>query len=492
MKEWVMMTDLVYNGNRLPAHLVQLLVKKARDLNVPPSFLIVLLHFEGTWGASNVARADNNWGGMTWTGDPLRPSGIKVSKGTARPANEGGNYMRYANVDDFLDDWAHLLRDGGIYKVAGAKTFDEAVKGMFKVGGAKYDYATMNVNSSQQRYEMYLDRMKARRKTINDANNGKLDRLDNLKGVDDGMTTAQQVLNEARKHLGVTMGSAGHANIVNRYNQHRPLARGTNMLHSWDWCAVFVSYVFIALGATNLSGTEMSVGFFRDNHFRPKGIWLGKTSSPRAGDIITWDWDGNGWPDHIGFVESVSGNTITTIEGNTIQGGVSKVGRNTFSKGDWRIYGYARPKYGTSATVSPTKSVAEIAKEVLQGKWGNGNDRITRLTNAGYNPTTVQNEVNKLVSTPAPKPTKTVAQVAKEVLQGKWGNGKERQDKLTKEGYNYKKIQDEVNKLLAPDLTKVARDVIAGKYGNDPVRSIKLRQQDYDPVRVQAMVNQLL
>lgn len=485
--------ELTYQDVTLTSDTIEHLRKVGDKYNIPLDFLIVQLNYESWWGKSEVARLNNNLGGMTWSDTYVGNPAIKKSKGSARPANEGGHYIKYASVADFIEDWAYLLRPGHFYKVSDAKTFQEAVKGLFRYGGAKYDYADMHKNNSKDRYEAYLAGMTARYTAINQANNGLLASINQTHQGDDKMAvTAQKVLKEARKHIGVTMGSAGHANIVNRYNQHRPLARGTKMLHSWDWCAVFVSYVFIALGATNLSGTEMSVGFFRDNHFRPKGIWLGKTSSPRAGDIIIWDWDGNGWPDHIGFVESVSGNTITTIEGNTIQGGVSKVGRNTFSKGDWRIYGYARPKYGTSATVSPTKSVAEIAKEVLQGKWGNGNDRVTRLTNAGYNPTTVQNEVNKLVSTPAPKPTKTVAQVAKEVLQGKWGNGKERQDKLTKEGYNYKKIQDEVNKLLAPDLTKVARDVIAGKYGNDPVRSIKLRQQSYDPVRVQAMVNQLL
>lgn len=40
----------------------------------------------------------------------------------------------------------------------------------------------------------------------------------------------------------------------------------------------------------------------------------------------------------------------------------------------------------------------EIAKEVLAGKWGNGNDRRTRLTNAGYNYSDIQSIVNALLS----------------------------------------------------------------------------------------------
>ena len=165
---------LKYTGHTLSDDTIQKIAKVAKKHDFPLDYTITLLHFEGLWGNSEVAKLNNNWGGMTWTGDPLRPSGIKVSKGTARPANEGGHYMRYASADDFLEDWAYLLRDGGIYKVAGAKTFDEAIKGMFKVGGAKYDYAASG-------YDHYLKGMRARREAINQANNGGLDDL--IKGV---------------------------------------------------------------------------------------------------------------------------------------------------------------------------------------------------------------------------------------------------------------------------------------------------------------------
>lgn len=41
-----------------------------------------------------------------------------------------------------------------------------------------------------------------------------------------------------------------------------------------------------------------------------------------------------------------------------------------------------------------------------------------------------------------------ITQVAKEVIAGKWGNGEERKNRLTKAGYNYWSVQNEVNKLL--------------------------------------------
>lgn len=102
------------------------------------------------------------------------------------------------------------------------------------------------------------------------------------------------------------------------------------------------------------------------------------------------------------------------------------------------------------AIITTKKSNVEIAKEVLQGKWGNGADRKTKLTKAGYDYTKVQAEVNKLLNKPTstPAPTKkTNEQIAKEVLQGKWGNGAARKQRLKTAGYNYAVIQALVNKL---------------------------------------------
>ena len=44
------------------------------------------------------------------------------------------------------------------------------------------------------------------------------------------------------------------------------------------------------------------------------------------------------------------------------------------------------------------KSLREIAKEVINGNWGNGNDRVNRLKKAGCDPKKVQQEVNRLLS----------------------------------------------------------------------------------------------
>ena len=51
----------------------------------------------------------------------------------------------------------------------------------------------------------------------------------------------------------------------------------------------------------------------------------------------------------------------------------------------------------SSAVKTTTKSVDTLAREVIQGKWGNGTDRKNRLTAAGYNYSAVQKRVNELL-----------------------------------------------------------------------------------------------
>ena len=90
------------------------------------------------------------------------------------------------------------------------------------------------------------------------------------------------------------------------------------------------------------------------------------------------------------------------------------------------------------------KSVTEIAKEVIAGKWGNGATRKAKLTAAGYNYNEVQKQVNKLLA-----PTKkSIDKVAREVIAGKWGNGAERKKRLTAAGYDYDAVQKRVNEIL--------------------------------------------
>lgn len=90
-------------------------------------------------------------------------------------------------------------------------------------------------------------------------------------------------------------------------------------------------------------------------------------------------------------------------------------------------------------------------------------------------------------------PQKTAHELALEVLDGKWGNGAERKQRL---GDRYNEVQNEVNAILADredaELDKVAKAVIRGDYGDDPERSKRLKADGYNPTKIQHLVNELL
>lgn len=134
--------------------------------------------------------------------------------------------------------------------------------------------------------------------------------------------------------------------------------------------------------------------------------------------------------------------------------------------------------------VNPGKTIAQLAQEVLAGKYGNGEER-KRLLGSKY--PAVQAEVNRIlgISTapapaPAPKPVeKSIAQLATEVLAGKYGNGVDRQKAL---GSKYNAVQAEVNRRLgissapapSPNIGALAQAVLRGEYGNGAERERRL------------------
>lgn len=248
----------------------------------------------------------------------------------------------------------------------------------------------------------------------------------------------QKILNSARSYLGTRQGDNRHKALIDQYNAVKPLPVGYPMKYTDDWCAAFVTVVGDITGVSKYIGRECGVQRFKAI-FKKKGIWQGLVK-PTSGDVVVFDWQKNGWADHIGFVEKVEGNTITTIEGNTSK----QVARRTYPWNDWRIAGYARPKYPRKQTAS--QSIRELANAVIRGDWGDGDERITRLNNAGHDAGAVQQEVNRLLQGSSHR--KSNETIAQEVIQGKWGDGDKRKDLLTEADYDYEEVQKIVNQLL--------------------------------------------
>lgn len=251
--------------------------------------------------------------------------------------------------------------------------------------------------------------------------------------------TAQDLINVMREWIGYSEENGRYREIIDIYNSHEPLARGYRMKYTDEWCDATVSAAAIRAGMTDLIGTECGC----EQHiriFKEKGIWIEDGSiHPEPGYIILFNWNqygqpNDGYADHIGVVESVQNGIITAIEGNKS----NAVGRRNLYIGWGFIRGYAAPRY------EKEKDLDTIAREVIDGKYGNGIARKNALEALGVDYDTVQQRVNELV-----RASKDTDQLAREVIAGKWGYGADRREKLTKAGYNYDAVQRRVNEILS-------------------------------------------
>lgn len=301
-------------------------------------------------------------------------------------------------------------------------------------------------------------------------------------------------------------GSANYTKYARDFDQKYPQWYNGKK-NGFAWCDMFIDWCFLtafgyAKALALLCQPERSAGAgctYSAGYYKNKGQFY--TSNPKPGDQIFFGTSLSNCT-HTGIVEKVDGSKVYTIEGNTSD----QVARRTYALTNSTIVGYGRPKYDAETSTTTTsatgaKSVATLAQEVIDGKWGNGDERKQRLTAAGYDYSAVQAKVNELVkgttatvgagdviytvksgdtlsgiaakygttyqklaayngiSNPnvisvgqkikIPGTSKTIDEIAKEVIAGKWGNGDDRKKKITAAGYDYSAVQKRVNALLS-------------------------------------------
>jgi LysM repeat protein len=168
-----------------------------------------------------------------------------------------------------------------------------------------------------------------------------------------------KVVQTARGYLGSKEADGTHKKIIDGYNAHKPLARGYLVKYTDAWCATFVSFIGIVCGLTDIMPTECGCGAMIDL-YKKKGRWQENDAHrPQPADIVMYDWDDNGvgdctgYPEHVGIVEAVNGNTITVIEGNMS----NKVGERALQVNGRYIRGYCLPDYASKANGVPSGSV---------------------------------------------------------------------------------------------------------------------------------------
>ncbi|MGN0521441.1 MAG: CHAP domain-containing protein [Eubacterium sp.] len=139
------------------------------------------------------------------------------------------------------------------------------------------------------------------------------------------------------------------------------------------WCTIFVLWCF------NEAGEDLGVSLYGKivpsggncnsmiSWFSEKGRYYSSDSNytPKSGDLVFFDWSGNGSSQHVGIVDYTSGNTVYTIEGNC-SGQVkareyTKTGSKPYNNIS-AIMGYASPDFSSAASGKSEKTEAQKPK----------------------------------------------------------------------------------------------------------------------------------
>lgn len=192
----------------------------------------------------------------------------------------------------------------------------------------------------------------------------------------------------ALTQLGKSEDPKGSNNV--RYNTWY---YGQNVAGSeYPWCAVFCAYCFNETGYYSLlAGLKNKASvYYWAMWAKQKGIFKSAKKAPKKGWLVCFSWSKDkSTYDHMGFVLSNYSDTqIKTIEGNTDDAVRERI------RDKANVIGYI----ALDIKEQPKKSIDTIAREVINGNWGNGADRKKRLTAAGYSYNKVQKRVNEILS----------------------------------------------------------------------------------------------
>lgn len=150
---------------------------------------------------------------------------------------------------------------------------------------------------------------------------------------------AEKILAMARSQLGTSENPSGSNKIKYNTEYYGTAVSGD----AYPWCVVFVWWVFKQCGLSNLfyGGNKVASCSVASSWFKNRGQWV--TSGYKPGDLVFFNWG------HIGIVESVSGNSLTCIEGNCYNA-VSRIVRTS------GIIGAGRPAYSSSRMAGSSSS----------------------------------------------------------------------------------------------------------------------------------------
>ena len=156
------------------------------------------------------------------------------------------------------------------------------------------------------------------------------------------MAVAEDLLALARQEIGTGEQPPGSNRVKYNTAYYGREVSG----RAYPWCCVFLWWLFRMCGAAELfyGGVRTaSCGTLMD-YARRSGLLV--TEGYRAGDLVFFRFSGSGGPEHVGIVESVQGETLVTIEGNTGSGSDTNGGQVQRRQRHRRFaLGAYRPRY---------------------------------------------------------------------------------------------------------------------------------------------------
>ncbi len=173
------------------------------------------------------------------------------------------------------------------------------------------------------------------------------------------MADSKTIVNKALSYVGTFDG--GNNNVIFNTDYYGTAVSGA----AYPWCCAFVWDIFRMCGASGLFYDGQKTAYCPTvlNWGRQKGLTVGKNEG-KNGDLVLFDWNGDGIADHIGFIISKNADgSYLTVEGNTSDSNYSNGGyvlrRTRYIS---QIIGIVRPKYDSSES---KKSDGEAVKKTV-------------------------------------------------------------------------------------------------------------------------------
>lgn len=156
------------------------------------------------------------------------------------------------------------------------------------------------------------------------------------------MASVEDLIKITDSYKGAKEGGKLHNEILNIYNNHKPLARGYKVTSTDAWCMTFISACFIKAGAISALGLAECGCQEYVNFAKKHGMIV---EEPKRGDLVFYDWNRDGVANHVGFIYLVSGGNLFVTEGNKDD----MVSTRVISKNAVSIKCFVRPRYDSKS-----------------------------------------------------------------------------------------------------------------------------------------------